>query len=162
MATSAVNIAAQASKEITLYDVIEDIAVNIFSDGTLLRSTFDAEWHSMLYAFKYSEELKGMKGRPEILDQIHFSSDGPVPVSQRLNEVLDVINLIITPVGKLGEYGWFLSRAVVERRREEFDARPEDYKKFIEKASVVARRFVSRGSILELLPTSAPKQLLRP
>jgi hypothetical protein len=153
--------AVQASEEITLDDVIEDIVTNIFSDGTLLKSTFDIEWQNMLYALKYSTELKGVKGRPAILDQIHFSSNGSVPTSSRLDEALDAINFIATPVGKLGENGWFLSRAVVEHRSEAFNNRPEEYKQFIEKASAVARRFVSQGNILELLPRPASVNKLR-
>lgn len=157
MATSTIaSRAVQASSDITLCDVIEDIALHICSDGTLLKSTltFSHDWHDMLLEIINSEQLKGIKGRPAILDQIYFSYNGPTPTSSALIDALCSIRRAATQVGALCD-GWFLPREHFECRSEAFGTRSEHYKIFIRRAAEIARGFVSQGNIMDLLPTSA-------
>ena len=141
-------------KELTLSKLAQHIALVLTSDGTLLKSTFDQSWTNLFYELRTNKVLGSMQGRPAILDEIRFYSNGPELSSNEVSETMRLINFgLATAVGELVEHGWFINRRAGLNIQRSLDEMPDEYKKFVEKAVEIARQYVARKeNITDLLP----------
>jgi hypothetical protein len=143
--------------KVCLSDFLIHIALTVTRDGSLLKSTNDQAWYSLLNELKTNLQLTSMPGRPKVLDKVELSWDGLFWASRTVDDVLSSVGTISTRIGALTEYGWSIHKQMGKEIKRELDELPLDYREFVERAAELARSYIVSGNIVEILPVPVEK-----